>query len=304
MRTLVFHVALLLSIYSGKAYASTTRIIENYGKIPLTFTVNEGQYAPEVKFVTRGSGCTMFFTQEGTTFLLSRETEESAAGRAATRSVVYRGDPSDIQPELENFALKVKFLNANPAPEVSGENRLPCTTNYFIGNDPTKWKTNVANYEKVRLENLYDGIDLVYYGNNSSVKYDFVVQPGSNPSQILLTYDLGEDTPGGALSINEKGEMVVSTPLGDVIERKPYCYQIINGEKVEVDVSYTIVDAGANSFTFRVGNYNPGYSLIIDPELVYSTFIGGSGNDGYDVVKIGVDSDGSVYITGKTESND
>ncbi|HEC45091.1 MAG TPA: DUF5050 domain-containing protein, partial [Bacteroides sp.] len=295
-------ILLLLFTCCITSEANQAQIIENYGKIPLSFTINNGQYDPQVKFTTRGSGCTMFFTQEGTTFLLSRETEESISKRAAAQSIVYLGDPSDIDIDRESFALKVKFLNANPDPEVIGENRLPGNSNYFIGNDSSKWQTNVANYEKVRLRNLYDGIDLVYYGNNSSVKYDFVVKPGEDYSRILLTYDLGEDAPGGALSINKNGEMVVSTPLGDVIERAPYAYQLIDGKEVEVEISYEIVDGDLNRFGFQVGDYDPEYPLIVDPELVYSTFLGGSGGDGGR--DIAVDSSGNAYITGWTDSSD
>ena len=287
------------------ADANKAQIIENYGRIPLAFTLNNGQYDPQVKFTTRGSGCTMFFTQDGTTFLLSRETEESASKRTQKRSVVYAGNPSDFRndsAEYESYALKVKFIDANPDPAVIGENRLHGNSNFFIGNNSSKWQTDVANYEKVRLSNLYDGIDLVYYGNNSSVKYDFVVLPGEDYSRIILTYDLGENASGGALSVNEKGEMVVSTPLGDVIERKPYCYQLIDGEKVEVDIGYEIVDSELNRFGFRVGEYNPDYPLIIDPELVYSTLIGGSGTK--HTRGIAVDSGGNAYIIGYTTSSD
>ena len=190
----IFAVILASTFATAAVQANQATIIEQYGKIPLAFTINNGQYDPHVKFTTRGSGCTMFFAQDGTTFLLSRETEESAEKRLAKRSVVYLGDPSDLTDtdiEREHFALKVKFLNANPDPDVIGEDRLPGKSNYFIGNDSSQWNTDVANYEKVRLRNLYDGIDLVYYGNKNSVKYDFVVQPGEDPSQILLAYDVG-----------------------------------------------------------------------------------------------------------------
>jgi len=304
MKALLFSSVLvsLLLFCRISASADQARIIENYGKIPLSFTINNGQYDPQVKFVTRGSGCTMFFTQEGTTFLLSRETEESIAKRNAQRSVVYIGDPSDIDIEREQFALKVKFLNANPDPDVVGENPLPGKSNYFSGNDPTKWQTDVATYEKVRLKNLYDGIDLVYYGNGKSVKYDFLVKSGEDPSRILLTYDLGDDAHGGALSINENGEMVVSTPLGDIIERKPFAYQRIKGDIVEVPVKYEIVDAERNIYAFIPGEYDRGMVLVIDPEMVWSTFY--TGSPGAFTENIAMDSNGNVYLTGAISSSD
>ncbi|MFC1551921.1 SBBP repeat-containing protein [Candidatus Latescibacterota bacterium] len=300
--TIIF---VLLIFSANQVEANKSKILQNYGKIPLAFTINKGQYDSQVKFTTRGSGCSMFFTQEGTTFLISRETEESVSKRAIRESVVYLGNPSDLMnnsAEYENFALKVKFLNANTEPEVIGEDLLPRKSNYFIGNDSSEWQTDVTNYKKIRLRNLYDGIDLVYYGNNSSVKYDFIVQPGEDFSRILLTYDLGENAHDGALSVNENGEMVVSTPIGDIIERAPYCYQLIAGIKVGVDIKYMIVESEMNIFSFQVGDYDPEYSLVIDPELAYSTFIGGSGPEvAYGIV---VDDLGNAYITGCTNSID
>jgi len=296
--TLVFIASL-----KTEASASEAQIIENYGNIPLAFTLNRGQVDSQVKFTTQGNGCSLFFTPAGTTFLLSRETEESRAKRAAKRSVVYINDPlADSEPdiELEHFALKLNFLNANPAPEITGEDRLSWNSNYFIGNDPSQWQTDVPNYSKIRIKDVYKGIDLVYYGGRKSIKYDFVVQPGENTSEIMLKYDFGGSE--GLLSINEKGELVVSTPFGDIIERKPFCYQIIEDEKKEIDISYKIIDSLKGSFRFKIGDYNHDYSLIIDPEIVYSTFIGGSSAD--EAYSIDVDMYGNAYVTGFTWSTD
>ncbi len=133
---------LLCAIWCHETEADNARIIENYGKIPLAFTLNQGQLDSTVRFTTNGNGCSMFFSPTETTFLLSRETEQSKAKRIAKRSVVYQDDPledlgSDI--EMEHFALKLQFINANPNPEVVGEDRLPWNNNYFNGNDPGKW---------------------------------------------------------------------------------------------------------------------------------------------------------------------
>ena len=285
------------------AEANKAQIMENYGKIPLAFTMNQGQVDSQVKFTSRGSGCSMFFTPQGTTFLLSKETETSVAKRLAKRSVVYQNDPHgdrESEVEKEYFALKLNFLNANTSPEIVGEGRLPWNNNYFIGNDPSKWRTDVPNYEKIRLKNIYDGVDLVYYGNNNKIEYDFVVKAGHNLSNILLKYDFGTDTQG-SLSVNTSDQMVVSTPLGDLLEHKPYCYQVINGKKVEVDGQYKILDASEHTFSFAVEEYNSAYDLVIDPTLEYSTYLGGSDDEGCnDIV---VDDLGSVYVAGSTGSN-
>lgn len=280
-------VPLLISVaifFSTFAYADTdnAQILENYGNIPLAFTVNEGQIDSQVKFTTSGSGCDMFFTPTGTTFLLSRETPVSVSGI-----------------ERKTFAAKLVFLNANQNPEISGGNQLTWNSNYFIGGSPSEWRTGVPNYGKIRFDEIYDGIDLVYYGTRSHIEYDFILKPSIDPSKILLRYDLGENS-GNSLAINPAGELVVKTPLGDIIERTPYCYQTINGKQTAVPVAYRIVDPVANTFGFEIGSYDSNRELCIDPELSYSTFLGGSGDDyGYGIA---LDDSGNAYVTGMTWS--
>ena len=287
-------------------------ILESYGKIPLEFTTNSGQLDSQVKFTTRGYGAAMFFTQEGTTFLLSRGKEKSIIKRKnqtlekKNRNIKFDRTLNPLEEreseiEKEYYALKKYFVNANPNPEITGEGLLPWYNNYFIGNDPAKYSTEVPNYAKIQLKNIYDGIDLFYYGNKKSIKYDFVVQPGENPEQIVLMYDFGNiSVAEGSISINQNGELVVKTPFGNMIERKPYCYQVIDGEKVEVEVQYKIISQKHNKFTFHISHYNPAFPLIIDPELIYSTYIGGS-SDEY-CYGIALDGDNNAYITGYTES--
>ncbi len=291
----------VLFLFSASAHADTARVLESYGNIPLAFTVNEGQLDSRVKFTTVGSGCSMFFTPDGATFLLSRETAESAAKRAARKSVAFKpasGAESTPEIEREAFALKVAFVNANENPELAGEDRLSWNSNYFVGSDPMKWRTDVPNYSKIRLKEIYTGVDLVYYGNKNRIKYDFVVKPGEDPSRIVLTYDLGENA-GNAISINASGELVVKTPLGEVIERKPYCYQTIGGKEIAIPISYRIIDAAANTFGFEVGEYDEGFDLCVDPEIVYSTYLGVESASG-----IAVDGLGNAYVTGTAYSSD
>ena len=292
-----------LFVFRSSAIADTAQIAESYGKIPLAFTLNQGQTDSRVKFTTSGNGCSMFFSPTGTTFLLKRETAQSVAKRAAKKAA---GTPENMIPardterEYESFAAKTVFVDANSNPDVVGEDRLPWNNNYFIGSDPAQWQTDVPNYGKIRLKDVYSGIDLVYYGNKDGIKYDFVVKPGENPSKIVLRYDLGADG-GNALSINGNGELAVKTPLGEIIEKTLYCYQKINGKEMEVPIHYRILDAAANSYGFDIGAFDSKYDLYIDPELVYSTFIGGSDLDfGF---WIAVDNSGNVYLTGSTSSS-
>jgi hypothetical protein len=295
MRTLL--IAFLGFLLYGTTLAAPS-IDASFGNIHLAFTVNRGQSPSSIRFTAQGSGCGMAFSPAGTTFLLSRETAASVAKRAAKKSVVFENDPTRDRPEYESFALKLAFVGANENPEIQGEDRLPWNNNYFIGNDPDQWRTDVPNYKKIRLREVYDGVDLVYYGNRKRVKYDFVVKPGEDPEKILLKYDFGEA--GGALEVNEKGELVVKTPVGELIEEKPYCYQKIEGKEAAVEVAYEVIEGG--TYRFRVGEYDKSAELVIDPELVYSTYLGGIEEDYVD--DIAADSEGCAYVTGITGSRD
>ena len=304
--------ALLLTIFlwlflCGNIYASPAQIYESYGKIPLAFTVNQGQTARDVRFTASGNGCSMFFTPTQTVFVLSRETSASAAKRASAKIA---GTPEGFEPginsapEYESFALKTEFVGANETVDVVGEDRLSWNNNYFIGNDPAKWQTDVPNYSKIRLLEVYNGIDLVYYGSKNRMKYDFVIKPGEDTSKIEVKYNLGENAEN-AFSVNAKGQLVIDTPIGEIIEDKPYCYQKINGKEIEVKIIYKILDAEKNIFGFELGEYDESADLVIDPEIVYSTFLGGGGEWGIDCGNgIAVDNLGYVYITGYTYSSD
>ncbi len=290
-------VLLLVLTVPAAAFAKPT-LDAAYGSIPLAFTLNEGQAHSSITFTAQGSGCGMAFSPTGTTFLFSRETPASVTKRAAKRSVVFEDDPTRDQPEYESFALKLAFVGANENSRIQGEDHLPWNNNYFIGNDASKWRTDVPNYGKIRLTEVYDGIDLVYYGNQKRVKYDFVVKPGEDPEQILLKYDFGQAE--GSLLVNVNGELVVKTPVGELVEKKPYCYQKIDGKEVEVAVRYEVVERG--TYRFWVGGYDKGYDLVIDPEMVYSTYLGGNEDDSVD--DIAVDSQGFACVTGFTGSRD
>jgi hypothetical protein len=263
----------------AKVPGTSKEILNRCENIPLFFIANEGQTDANVAFISKGNHCTMFFTPEGTLFSLTENQSNPTNG----------------------FALRLNFLNSNTSPEMVGEEKLSSTTNYFLGNNPSLWKTNVSNFGKVRLNELYKGIDLVYYGNQSRLEYDFMIKPGTNPSKIRLSYDLGNKK-GNALSINEQGDLIISTPIGNIIEHKPYCYQYIDGKKQRVDGKYQVIDAGKNIFSFSVGNYDKNHTLVIDPVIEYSTYLGGNGDDlNFGVVR---DNAGNIYLSGNTSSGD
>src|SRR2546425_10183397 len=196
---------------------------------------------------------------------------------------------------ITTTVLRMRLVGANPAAEISGLEELPGKSNYFIGNDPKKWRTNVPNYARVKYRNVYPGVDLLYYGNQRQLEYDFVVRPGADPSRIVLGVQ-GADR----LEVDAQGDLVLDTAVGPIHQRKPVIYQEIDGDKKEIAGAYVLT--GRHQVGFRVAAYDASQPLVIDPVLVYSTFLGGSGLDqGFGIA---VDASGNAYVTGLTASTD
>ncbi len=293
-RILHFYCLLLLTCARGQTVAPATHprtpaqratIVEGYGRLPLTFEANQGQTDPQVKFVSRGAGYNLFLTTSEAVLTLRR------ASRREPNSPRAKAPPQ----EEKSAVLHVKLVGANATTtEVSGKDELSSKSNYFIGNDPKKWHTNIRQYASVRYANLYPGVDLVYYGNQRELEYDFVLQPGANPDAIRLGIE-------GASKLRlDRGDLVLSSPGGDVRLRRPYTYQEVNGTKREVSSHYVM--NRKHEVGFRVASYDRDTPLIIDPVLAYSTYLGGSTNDAaYDIA---VDSAGDAYVTGVTTSTD
>jgi hypothetical protein len=206
-------------------------------------------------------------------------------------------DRFDHEPNsLETMMIKAAFVGANPNPRMVGEEMLEYKCNYFLGNDPTKWRSNVPNYSAIVYEDIYPGIDLKYYCNGKQMEYDFIVSPGSEPGQICVRYDGAK-----SLSVNDAGELVVETEWGEVIEQRPVAYQMSDGDRVSLASEYVLKGDKAFGFALPDG-YDAHLPLVIDPTLAYSTYLGGSNDEyGYDIA---VDASGAAYVTGDTYSTD
>jgi hypothetical protein len=261
------------------------KIVENYGKLPLSFEANQGQTDAKVKFLSRGSGYTLFLTGDEAVFSLRGSKADGEALPASPQ----------LQPTVVPTAiavLRMKLLKANRAAKVTGADELPGKSNYFIGNDPRKWRNNVPEYAKVKYEGIYSGIDLVYYGDQRQLEYDFVVAPGADPRRIQFDVRGAKD-----ISRNEAGDLVLDMAEGEVRWRKPVVYQEKDGTRQEIAAHYVIKHK--NRVEFEVADYDLRRPLFIDP-LVYSTYLGGSGDDyGWGIA---VDSSGNAYVTGYTFS--
>ena len=256
-----------------------------YGKLPLAFEPNQGQTDARVRFLTRGGGMTAFFTDSETALVLSRS--ERRDPKALPRE---RREPDKV----EQAVVRMKLVHGRAAGQVRGLEKLPGMSNYFIGNDPKKWRTDVPHYARIEYEGVYPGIDLVWYGNQRQLEYDFVVAPGADPKQIQVAYEGVE-----SLEVAAGGDLVLRTALGEVRQQQPRVYQETGGKRVEVGARYALV--ARNRVSFQLAKYDRKRELRIDPVvLVYSTYLGGnSGDAGYGIA---VDAAGSAYVTGSTFS--
>lgn len=263
-------------------------VAESYGKLPLSFEANQGQTDSEVKFLTHDSGYTLFLTSDEAVFSPSGYNRK--AGAVPATNYFPRIDSRMQKPAV----LRMKLVGASAA-TVTGETCLPGKINYFIGNDPKKWRTNVPTYAKVKYQSIYPGIDLIYYGNQRRLEYDFVVAPGADPRRIQ--FDIR-----GAKNIrrDEHGDLVLRLGQGAVRWNKPIVYQEKNGTRLMVHCRYVI--QRGRRIGFEVASYDLRRPLIIDPAVAYSTYLGGS------VVSvangIAIDSLGNAYVTGYTDSTD
>src|SRR6266540_1203473 len=248
------------------------QISENYGKSPLSFVSNEGQFDSKVAYASRGAGYSIFLTQTEAVLALNK---------------------SGSQRTDEQSVIKMQLADVNSTPSLTALEQLPGKVNYFSGSDKTKWQANVPTYAKVQYQGVYKGIDLVYYGNQRQLEYDFIVSPGANPNDIALTYDGAEKA-----EVNTDGALVLSLDGKEVQMHKPLVYQEVDGVKVEIQGNYLL--ASDNRVNFQVGVYDTTKPLVIDPVLSYSTYLGGSGGD--DAFDFFVDSNGNAFITGRTGS--
>jgi hypothetical protein len=264
---------------------------ESYGKLPLSFEANEGQQDQAVKFLSRGSGYNLFLTNHEAVLVLTKsEKPAPAAAKKATHAAL-----TQKKPKRQSSVLRTQLVAANPAAKVTGEEELAGKINYLIGKDPSKWRTGVSTYAKVRYEQVYPGIDLVYYGNQRQLEYDFVVGAGADPARIRLKL-------AGArkMYVDGQGQLMVQTAGGGVRWNRPEIYQEVDGQHRSVQGKY-VLGAG-HELGFAVAAYDMAKPLIIDPTLVYSTYLGGSASD--EDGGIAVDSSGNAYIAGCTQSSD
>jgi hypothetical protein len=243
--------------------AARTRILERYGELPLSFEANRGQLPRAVRFSSRGPGYALFLTAQ---------------------EAVLQVGPA---------AIRGRVLGARAGAALVGERRMPAVAHYLIGSARSRWQRNVPLYSRVRYRAVLPGVDLVYYGNQRQLEYDFVVAPGTDPATIRMRYsgmDRVERDPG-------TGDLLLHTAAGVVTLRRPLIYQEIGARRVEVAGAYRLRKGrGWTDVSFAIGDYDRRQPLVIDPVVAYSTYVGSNRYDAAAGVAIG--ADGSAYVTG------
>jgi len=255
----------LVTVMSVAAYSGVPQqqIVREYAKLPLSFEPNLGQSSPHVRFLSHGSGYTLFLTSD-----------------EAVLSFSSSGNSTDRQAS----SVRLCLADARPESQATAEEALPGRSNYFIGNDPARWRTDIPQYSRVRYHDVYRGIDLVYYGNQGRLEYDFVVHPGADPKKIALRTE-----GSGRVQIDSNGDLLLATGDHGMRWKKPTIYQTIAGQKKLIAGRYVM---RSGRLGFRLGAYDPTYDLVIDPVLDYSTFLGQVGSG--DARSIAVDHFGNA----------
>jgi hypothetical protein len=233
---------------------------------PLVFEQNNGQIDESVKFLSRAKGYDLLLLGDEAIINL-----KSASSNPVT----------------------MKLVGAKKSPEVRGQNVLIGKTNYLVGNDKSKWRSNISNYESVKFEEIYQGIDLVYYGDEKQIEFDFLVSPGMDPQTIKFKLE-GPDN----IELDNSVNLVMHLGPETMAFQAPVLYQEIGGETNSVKGEFALLEN--SQIGFQVGDYDAEYPLVIDPVLIYSTYIGGNGND--TSMGIHVDNDGNMILVGNTWS--
>ncbi len=276
--------------------AQKAEVKKTYGKLPLYFIENKGQVDGQVSFYERGAGHATFFTNNGVVLSLTKKDGKSDKP-SFLKDII--GLETEKSAKATTEAVSLSFVGANKKAKITASETMPGHVNYFVGNDKSKWRSNIPTYGAVTYEDVYKNIDIKFYGNNKNIEHDVIVRSGGNPSLVKFAYDGVK-----GLKVNASGDLEVSLERGKFIEQKPIIYQEIKGERVAVEGAYKILkgEDGAFEYGFTVASYDKTKDLVIDPVLVYSTYLGGSGVD--EGSGIAVDSSGAAYVTGFTTSSD
>ncbi len=271
------------ALMAADADAPVSASLSRFGNLPLYFEANRGQAEAGIDYFARGQNHTIYLRPTGTTIALSENAVRQSrplAGQVATNSASIR-------------FVHMTLVGATASAVSNGQEPLTGRVNYLLGNNPTRWQRNVPTFSRIQYSAVYEGIDLVYYGNHQELEFDFHVAPQADPARIAMRYE-GADR----LRLAANGDLVLQVGDNELHQKKPVAYQTIDGRRRGVAARYRITDG--QTVSFALGAYDSSAPLVIDPLLSYSTYIGGAKGDiGW---SIAVDGEGRAYIAGDTLS--
>ena len=284
---------------------SKARALSLMAGLPLMFEPNQGQENlnpadRRAKFLVRGASYGLYFGAEGAILSLPSQVSLHQPLQKKPRPTNQSTSKSQAPLALQFDQIEMKLAGANAHAEVTAIDPLPGKTNYLIGNDPAQWHRGIPQFARLRYENIYPGINLVFYGNQGRLEYDFQVAPGADPAQAELEFD------GAKQLALQGGDLVVKGAGSSVRFQAPRVYQQIAGREQPVDGKFVL--RGDNRAGFAIGPYDHSRELVIDPILTFSTWFGGSGNDGFlgagikGSTSVAIDVAGAIYLAGSTTS--
>jgi len=262
------------------APAACANPAQQYGCLPLSFEANQGQTGDQVEFLSRGNGYSVRLTHGGAILALRRPAD-------GTIGMVPRTN------HYKTEEIRMELVDGNRDTRAVASAQLPGYANYFVGQDPAQWRRNVPTFAQVRYSGIYPGVDLVYYGNQGQLEYDFIVAPKARPKAIALRFSAAR-----AITVRANGDLSVAATNGEVAFRKPAIYQQVNGHRRRIAGGFVV--RRDRRVGFALGSYDRSKPLIIDPVLEYSTYLGGTLDFGS---AIAVDHDGNAYVVGDTASS-
>ncbi|MGC1647342.1 MAG: SBBP repeat-containing protein [Candidatus Sulfotelmatobacter sp.] len=267
------------------------RVQASLGALPLAFEANQGQTDPQVKYMARGNGYTVFLTANDTVFAL--QSSAKAATRRANGQQAFGKALRTPAAKDATAAIRMHLVGGNAQPQISAGNQLPGHSNYFIGNDRRQWHSNVAQFARVSYRDVYPGVNLAFYGKQKQLEFDFIVAPGASITPIRLGVS-------GAKRVvtDDSGNLILASSAGDVLLHKPVAYQQKDGARQPVDARFVL--QARNQVSFELDNYDRSRELVIDPAVSYATYLGGTLED--DAYGIAIDTNGDAYVTGQTTS--
>jgi len=266
-----------------------------FSSLPISFSENLGQWDERALFRAQASGAFFWFCRTEALYVLTKKADEILDdGLPDVMAWLNKFNCPSYRKEMQ--VVRVQFLGSNPNVEVIGECRLPYVNNYFLGNDSSRWRTYVPNYAAIVYKNIYPGIDLKYHADGHPLEYDFIIHPGADLSNIHIRYQ-GIDQ----MSISSDGSLDIVTKFGSIYEERPFIYQVINS--VRQPVAGHFIKKSSTEFGFSIEEeFNQDYPLVIDPQIVYSTFLGGLGWE--TPTDLMVDGVGFAYAVGSTPASD